>query len=141
VEHTVTPRRSRSEDGFSTVEVVIATPVIALVLLVLAALGLTALHKGSVDTAADAAARAGSLQRDYPAAIAAARQVLNADLDGTCQNGPDPTWPPASDFTPGGQFVLTVTCRSPLLGLPGLPPATTLHGVGVAPIDPNRGLG
>jgi Flp pilus assembly protein TadG len=136
----VNSRRRRSEDGFTSAEVAIATPVIALALLVLAALGLTALNEGSLGDAADAAARAGSLQRSYDAAIAAAQQVLDADLDGTCQGGPVPTWPPAADFTPGGNFVVDVACRSPLLGLPGFPPYTTLHGVGVAPIDPNRGL-
>lgn len=132
--------RRRGQDGFSTVEVVLATPVITISLLFTLVLGLTVIHSGDLGGAVDAAARAGSLQRSYAAAITAAVEVLDEDLDGVCDGGPQPTWPAATSFTPGGDFVVRVACASSLLGFPGLAPHTTLHGTGVAPIDPYRGV-
>ena len=133
-------RQRRGEAGISTVEVVFMIPVIVFVLLTLAALGLGVLARSDLFSAADAAARAGSQERSYTAAIAAAEHVLAADLGGKCAGGATPTWPAASSFIPGGNFVVHVACKSPLLGLPGLPPYTTLHSVGVAPIDQYRGI-
>ena len=136
----MTARRRRGEDGFSSVEVVIVTPILVLVFLVMVAFGHAVTVRSDLTNAVNAAARAGSLQRSYTAAIAAAQHVLDADLGGECDGGPHPTWPAPGSFTAGGNFVIHVDCASPLLGLPALPPDVTLRAVGVSPIDAFRGL-
>lgn len=133
-------RRRRGEEGISSVEVVILVPVLAVVILVAVAFGNAAGVRSDLANAVNAAARAGSLQRSYTAALAAAAQVLDEDLPGECDGGVHPQWPSAASFTPGGDFVITVTCASPLMGLPGMPADVTLHAIGVSPIDRFRGL-
>lgn len=133
------PRR-RGEDGFSSVEVVIAIPVLVLVVMIMVAFGRAVTSRSDLANGVDAAARAGSLQRSYTAAIAAAQQVLTADLAGVCDGGAHPAWPPASSFKPGGLFTVRVSCKVSLLGIPGLPADVTLSQVGVAPLDPYRSI-
>jgi hypothetical protein len=133
-------RRRRGEDGFSSVEVVIIAPALAVVIVLMVAFARAVTARSDLENAANAAARAGSLQRSYPAALAAARQVLAEDLRTECAGGPDPSWSPSASFAPGGDFVVHVSCAVGLLGVPGVPPDVDLHAVGVSPIDPLRGL-
>ena len=133
-------RADRREGGFTSVEVVIAAPVLVLVVIFLVAFGRAVTSRSDLVDGVDAAARAGSLQRSYAAAITAAQQVLDQDLGGVCDGGASPTWPAPGSFVPGGTFTIHVTCRSSLLGIPGLPSDITLAAVGVAPLDPYRGI-
>ena len=133
-------RNRRGEEGFSSVEVVIIAPVLAVVVLLMVAFARAVTARSDLENAANAAARAGSLQRSYPAALEAAQQVLAEDLGTECTGGPQTTWPAPGAFTPGGAFVIHVACAVGLLGVPGVPADVDLHAVGVSPIDPLRGL-
>ena len=133
-------KRRRGEDGFSSVEVVIIAPVLVVVVLLMVAFGTAVSARSDLENAANAAARAGSLQRSYPAAVAAAGQVLEQDLGSACAGGAHPSWPAPASFTPGGDFVIHIDCAVPMLGIPGLPPDVDLHAVGVSPIDPYRSV-
>jgi Flp pilus assembly protein TadG len=137
-----TPRRPRpGQDGISAVEVVLLAPLLTLLLVFLAAFGVLVDVRGDVQNAADDAARAGSDQRTYTAAMTAATQIAAEDLSGRCLDGPTVTGPPPDTFTAGGVFTLQIDCATSLLGLPGLPARKTLTARGIAPLDPYRRTG
>lgn len=135
--------RRRGEAGSATAELVILTPLLILLLLLVVALGRMAGARGDVDGAAAQAARAASIARDPTSATAAATQTAQAALAGqhvTCSHlgvAVDTT-----DFTPGGNVAVTVTCAVDLSTLTGLhlPATETVSDRFVEPLDRYRSL-
>lgn len=139
--HSHRRSQQRDEAGSATAELVILTPVLILLLLFVVALGRLAGARGQVDGAAAQAARAASLARDPAAATASAAQTAQAALGAehiTCTHlgvAVDTT-----QFSPGGNVAVTVSCSVDLGDLTGLhlPATETLQDRFVEPIDRYR---
>lgn len=132
----------RGERGASSVELVIVTPVLIMLILLVVGLGRMTLARQDVDSAAYEAARAASLQRAAGAAArdghAAARRAidqtglschhLQVDVD-------------TSDYQPGGHIQASVTCVADLsdVTLSGLPGTKTYTSDASVPIEQWRG--
>jgi Flp pilus assembly protein TadG len=135
--------RRPAESGIATVEVVVLAPVLVIFMLFVVALGLIVDAKGQVAGAARDAARAGSLQRGYDAAVQVAQDAAAADLGRQCQGGPALDPPPPGEFVAGGLFTVQVRCNVSLRGLNllGLGPAKTITERASAPLDTFRRTG
>ncbi|MBW1601171.1 pilus assembly protein [Streptomyces sp. JJ66] len=127
----------KGDAGLSTIEVVILAPVMMMFVLVLVAFGQLVDGRSSVDSAARDAARAGSLQREAGAAMAAARQAAAADLGDIC-TGPPTVRKTSAGFEPGGLFSVEVSCQVRGLAMIGLDIGTRISGTSSSPIDPYR---
>ena len=136
-------RETAADDaGVSTIEMVILTPLLMFMVLLIVAFGILVDANGTVSNAASDAARAGSLQRTEPAALAAAQTAADADLAGTCSG--TPSVQPAADgmdFTAGGMFAITVTCKADAFGVLGVNDPKTITEQAAAPLDPYRRTG
>ena len=133
--------RSAGERGGATVELVLLTPLLILVLLFVVALGRLASARLEVDSAAAQAARAASMARDPATAAALARQFAAAGLAGhrlTC--APLAVSTDTAAFTPGGWVAVQVTCTASLAGLSllALPGSETITSRFVEPLDVYR---
>jgi hypothetical protein len=142
--HKADPSR---DAGSATVELTIATPLLIAVLVLVAVV----VHRGvdarlRLDDAAHQAARAASLTRTAPAAIAAAEQTA-ADALGqagvVCQ--PVTVDTDTAQFAPGGTVTVTIGCTvshadAVFLGVPG---SRQLTATFTSPVDAwrARGLG
>lgn len=126
------------ERGSMSVEMVVITPVLLLVVMIAVAGGRWVSAEGMAQAAARDAARAASMERSASAASAAAREALaQADTaDAACSSVTD-----VSRFTRGGSVRVTVSCQVPLadLGLVFLPGVTTVTAASTAPVDTWRG--
>lgn len=139
-------RRSRGlaaagEEGGATVELVLLTPLLVLVLLFVVALGRLASARLEVDTAAAGAARAASIARDPATATALARSLATASLAGhhlSCR--PLAISVDTAAFAPGGWVGVRVSCTASLAGLSllRLPGSQTITSRFVEPIDTYR---
>jgi Flp pilus assembly protein TadG len=138
-------RRARpDEKGSLTVELVVLTPVLVLVVLVVVAFGRVAEARQQVVEAARAGAEAASVQ---PSGVAAEQEaeleatVGTSDHALTCATETVTT--DIRHFVPGGQVTVTVACRVPLadLSVSWLPGSTTVQATSTAPIDPYRSVG
>jgi Flp pilus assembly protein TadG len=121
---------------------VLLTPLLVLIMLLAVAAGRLVQARMEVDSAARQAARAASLARDPAAAAAAATATAQQALASqhiTCD--PLNVTPGLSDFTPGGQVTVQVSCTVSLAGLSmlHLPGAQTLTSSFTSPIDEFRG--
>ena len=132
-----------ADRGSASVEIVLATPVLVILMLLAVAGGRLASARGEVDTAARDSARAASLARSSAAAERdgrAAAEATLADRHVTCR---DLTLAiDLTDFQPGGTVTSTVTCAvelSDLTGL-GLPGTRTVSSHFVAAVDRFRGM-
>lgn len=135
-------RRRTAEDGFSTVEVVLLMPVLVLIVLLVVGVGRVEQARLQVTGAARDAARASSLTRTPDAANVQAQAAARTALAGqsvTCVGGPAVSVD-TTQFVPGGQVVVTVTCPARLgdLGFPGLPATKTLTATSASPIEQYR---
>jgi Flp pilus assembly protein TadG len=136
-------RRWRDERGSATVELVILTPLLILLLLFVVAIGRLAGARINVDGVAAQAARAASIARDPQAATSSAQQTAASALSSqhiTCAHlavSVDTT-----DFTPGGSVAVTVSCAVNLTDLTGLdmPVTETVANRAVSPIDKYRSV-
>jgi Flp pilus assembly protein TadG len=133
--------RSTDERGGATVELVLLTPLLIVVLLFVVALGRLASARLEVDSAAAQAARAASLARDPATATALARSLAAASLAGhqlTC--APLAVSTDTAAFAPGGWVAVQVTCTASLAGLSllALPGAETITSRFVEPLDVYR---
>ena len=137
-----TRRERRDRDsGVSTVEVVIALPLLVVLMLFMIYLGIKANLIGQVQNAADDAARMGSAQRYATVAQAEADNAANADLGtNTCVDVagtyPQPGTYPKVDtggFAQSGYYTATVTCTRDVLGV-----TVTVVETGISPIDTYR---
>ena len=131
----------RGETGSVTAELVILTPLLILFLLLVVALGRLSGARLDVNGAAAQAARAASIARDPSAATADASQTAAASLASqhlTCNHLSVAV--DTSQFTPGGDVAVTVTCSVDLSALTGLhlPASETLTHRFVEPIDRYR---
>jgi Flp pilus assembly protein TadG len=132
----------RGDDGFGTVEMVLLTPVLVLLLLLVVGVGRVEQARLQVTGAARDAARAASLSRTADAAASQAQASADVALAGqsvTCVGGPVVSVD-TSQFVPGGQVVVTVTCPARLgdLGFPGLPATKTLTATAASPLEQYR---
>lgn len=132
-------RRHTGERGGATVELVILTPALLVLLVVVVAGGRLVGTRGDLDSAAREAARAGSLAPTATAAQTAATDAARTALSERHLDCPSPKVDvDVTRFAPGGTVAVTVSCIVGLadLGLPGLPGERAIQSRAVAPIDP-----
>jgi Flp pilus assembly protein TadG len=142
---TSSPRSRRPqsrERGSAAAELVLVTPFLFLLLLFAVAAGRLVQARLDVDSAAEQAARAASLARTPAAASAQATSVAQAALAGqsvTCS--PAVITPDTTDFTPGGEVTVQVSCTVHLsdLSLLHVPGTETITATFTSPIDTYRG--
>jgi Flp pilus assembly protein TadG len=132
----------QGDRGSAAVEMVLLTPLLMLFLLLIVAAGRLVQARMEVDSAAEQAARAASLARDPASAAAAATATAQSALasqDVTCD--PMRVSPDLSDFIPGGQVTVQVSCTVSLAGLAmlHLGGGETLTSTFTSPIDVYRG--
>lgn len=136
--------RPTSERGSATVELVLITPVLLLMLVFVVFLGRLGQARNDVDRAARDAARAASIARLPEDAEAAGRDAARATLESggaSCRQMAVSV--DAAGFVPGGTVSATVTCTVDLADVAGLglPGATTLTASFREPVDTYRGIG
>lgn len=134
-------RGGRGERGSMAVEVVILAPVLMAFILLIVAFGRYVAVNGDIEATARDAARAASLETDWAAARQSAAHVVNQGLeDGMSCVQLDMG---GSDWRPGGEVVVRLTCRVSYdgLGLIGLPGGVDVDTTSVAPLDPYRRFG
>jgi Flp pilus assembly protein TadG len=145
---TTRPRRMRrlrgDESGSVATELVLLTPLLIVLLLFVVALGRLAGARLDVNGAAAQAARAASIARDPATATAMATQTATSALGSdhvTCGHLTVAT--NTSQFQPGGQVAVTVTCTVDLGDLVGLrlPTAETVSSTSTSVIDTYRTAG
>jgi len=140
----VPPRDTRpcSQKGSISAELVILTPVVVVFVMLVLGLGRYELARqqviGAARAGADAAAVVSSANQAQRAATDAATQVVGSRHSCTRLEVVADT----GQFVPGGVVRVTVYCRVEFsdLTVPGLPGATTVQAVQVAPIDPYRSV-
>lgn len=135
--------RLHSDDGSYTVELVLWTPVIALLIVLIVAAGRIVAAGSDATGASRDAARAASLQTNMTAAKAAARQ---AALDSFGRQGDrckKLTVNVSGSVTPGGLVTVSVACTASLsdLAIPGAPGSRTLSATSTVPIETTRSGG
>lgn len=133
-------RKDRDSGGVS-VELVLLTPLLILILLFVVALGRLAGARLEVDGAAAQAARAAALASNPTAATAVALQTAQGALSSdhvTCAHFDVST--DTADFTPGGDVAVTITCRVDLGDLSGLrlPAAESITSTANSVVDTYR---
>ncbi|MFI0596667.1 TadE/TadG family type IV pilus assembly protein [Streptomyces griseus] len=136
----------QGDRGSYAVETAILAPVMISLLLLMVAFGRVTEADGAVDSAARAAARAASLERDAGSAQNAARAAAERSLLGegiTCTVSSIEIDTGGFSLDLGVDAVVTarVACTANLsdIGLPGLPGAKTLTASWSSPIDTYRG--
>lgn len=135
--------RSRNERGSASMELVLITPAVLLLLLFVVAGGRLVLSRERVDAAARDAARAGTIARSAPTAQADARRAANARLAEagvTCRTLD--VHVDLTDFRPGGTVTTTINCTVDLadLTLLGVPGTRTITSTAVETVDTFRGV-
>ena len=138
-------RRRSADSGSATVELVILTPAVLLLLGLVVIGGRIALADNAISGVAGSAAREASLARSPAQAIAAAQTTASstlADQNLHClstQVDVDTAGFAAAPGT-GASVRVDVYCTVALneMALPGLPGSRTLHDFSVSPLDPYR---
>jgi Flp pilus assembly protein TadG len=128
--------------GSASLELVLLTPVLLVLLLFVVMGGRYAQARADVDSAARDAARAGSLERSSPAATAAAEGAAArrlADRDVVCTDLEVQL--DVTNFRPGGDVGATVSCTVDLSDLTGLgvPSSVSFESDFREPVDVFRG--
>lgn len=136
-------RRARGDDGSYTVEMVLWTPVLALLLVVIVAAGRIVAAGSDATEAARDAARAASLQTAMPQARQAARQAARASFSQQGDTCHKLSVTVSGSVVPGGLVTVTVSCTASLsdLAIPGAPGHRTLSSSSTAPIENTRSAG
>ncbi|MFI5905490.1 TadE/TadG family type IV pilus assembly protein [Streptomyces cyaneofuscatus] len=141
-------RGLRHDRGSYALETAILAPAMISLLLLMAAFGRVIDADGAVDSAARAAARAASLERDAGTAQSAARAAADRSLQGegitcTASSVDVDTGGFSLDLGVDATVQATIACTANLsdIGLPGLPGAKTLTASWSSPIDTYRGRG
>jgi Flp pilus assembly protein TadG len=138
--------RSRGDSGSAALELAVATPAVLLIVLLIIAAGRMSTAHSQVQEAARDAARAASLQRDLPAAIAAAQTTTTAAFAGQQVHCTHLDTTTSGSFgTPGvgGSVHVVVSCQVPLrdLSLLPLPGSRTVTADATSVLDTYRGEG
>jgi Flp pilus assembly protein TadG len=138
------PRPARNDAGFSSLELVIITPVVLAMLLLVVGFGRLTHGRQLVQEAAAAGARAATLDSNPVRADADARQAAHDILTPggiSCQTFS--TSVNTDDFRPGGQVSVAITCTVGLsdLGLAGFPGSKTMTASATSPLDQFRQYG
>jgi Flp pilus assembly protein TadG len=131
--------KPRHETGSATVEAVVLVPVLMLFVLLAIAFGRYQTAREEVIGAARAGAEAAAIMPSAQSAKTAANEAaLPALSTSPCHRVVVAT--DTSDFMPGGEVTVTVSCTVELsdIGAPGLPGQSTVTISQVAPIDPYR---
>ena len=133
----------RDDRGSATIELVLATIPLILMLLFVVFCGRMADTRQRIDDAAHQAARAASLARSPSGAVAdaqaeAARALADAGIG--CQ--PLAVKTDTRGWGPGSTVTVTITCTVGLsdLALLGVPGSTTLQSSFASPLDVHRSL-
>lgn len=142
--HHLSSPHTRDRGSYALETAVLAPAVIALLGLMIA-FGRVTDAEGAVDSAAHAAARAASLERDAPTAHSKAQSAITRSLEGdgiTCRASSVAvdTSGYATDVGEAANVTATVSCTANLadIALPGLPGAKTLTAAWTSPIDTYR---
>lgn len=135
--------RAADDRGLATIELVLMTPVLLLVLSFLVVAGRLTTVRGDIASTTRDSARAASMASTYEQALVEARSVAEASLGGrdvTCRNLTVSLGDPAT-FLPGGTVAVTVTCEVSLadVAIPGLPGTRRISDSSVEVIDRYRG--
>lgn len=136
--------RARSrQDGIAALELVLLTPLALAALGFVVVAGRLATVRADVAAASRDAARAASLARTHPEAVAAATSAAAGTLaaqEVTCGQL-DVTVSDASGFVAGGEVVATVSCAVSLadVALPGLPGSRRVEAAAAEVLDRFRG--
>ncbi|WP_329583500.1 TadE/TadG family type IV pilus assembly protein [Streptomyces sp. NBC_01361] len=138
-------RLMRQDRGSYALETAVLAPVLIAILGLMIAFGRITDADGAVDSAAHAAARAASLERDAGTAQAKAQDAVTRSLSGegiTCQtsNVAIDTSGYATDVGEAATVTASISCTANLsdIALPGLPGAKTLSASWTSPIDTYR---
>ncbi|MET7563687.1 TadE family protein [Streptomyces sp. NPDC005479] len=146
-----TPRRRltralRRDQGSYAVETAVLAPAMIALLLLMVAFGRVIDADGAVDSAARAAARAASLERDAGSAQNKAQAAAARSLEGegiTCRTSSVTvdTAGYSLDIGVDANVTASIACTADLsdIGLPGLPGSKTLRASWTSPIDTFRG--
>ena len=138
-------RWNRQDDrGSSTVELVLLTPALLIVVLTIVAFGRVSESRQQVAEAASAGAEAATVASDASDAVSVAESDATAEVSGHLRSCVHPLIETdTSHFYPGGFVTVTVTCDIGLsdLVVPGLPRTTSIQASSTAPIDPYRAVG
>lgn len=135
----------RGERGSTSIEAAIVIPTVMIFILLMVAAGRVALAQSQVVTAAEAGARAASIERSSGQARSSAAQVAAATLDsGGVSCSPNVSTSTGGFAVPVGQpasVTTTVTCTVALgdLAVPGLPGSRTFTSTATSPLDTYRG--
>ncbi|MFE5108380.1 TadE family protein [Streptomyces sp. NPDC056663] len=139
-------RAVRRDRGSYAVETAVLAPVMIALLLLMVAFGRVIDADGAVDSAARAAARAASLERDAGSAQNKAQAAAARSLEGegiTCQTSSVvvDTAGYSLDIGVDANVTASIACTADLsdIGLPGLPGSKTLRASWTSPIDTFRG--
>lgn len=140
----MTRRTDRGDRGSLTVELVLLTPALFLIVLTIVTFGRISQARQQVAEAASAGAEAAAVSSTASGAVTGAQLDADAALGAhahTCRQPRIET--DTGHFYPGGFVTVTVTCRVALsdLAVPGLPGATDISTSSTAPIDPYRAVG
>lgn len=135
--------RPADDRGLATIELVLMTPVLLLVLSFLVVAGRLTTVRGDVASSTRDSARAASMASTYEQALVDARSTAEASLGGrdvTCRNLSVKLGDPTT-FVPGGTVAVTVTCEVSLadVAIPGLPGTRRISDSSVEVIDRYRG--
>jgi Flp pilus assembly protein TadG len=133
----------RRDRGAATTEMVLITPVLILLLLLIALAGRYSTARADVTGAARDGARAASIERSAPAAAAAGEQAARDSLmrTGIACDSVDVT-SDVSGFAAGGIVEVEVACQVRLgdLGLLAIPGNKTIVASSAEPVDTYRAL-
>ncbi|MFD5065105.1 TadE/TadG family type IV pilus assembly protein [Streptomyces sp. NPDC058394] len=139
-------RGLRRDRGSYAVETAVLAPAMIALLLLMVAFGRVIDADGAVDSAARAAARAASLERDAGSAQNKAQAAAARSLEGegiTCRTSSVvvDTAGYSLDIGVDANVTASIACTADLsdIGLPGLPGSKTLRASWTSPIDTFRG--
>lgn len=141
----MTARRGRRcERGAAAIELVLMAPVLLAVLLLVVGLGRMAQARQQIESVAADSARAASLERNTALSAAAARTAAQRSLgDGGLSCTGLQVHVDISDYQPGGQIQVTVSCTAQLrdVALSGLPGTRVFTATSTVPIETYRAVG
>lgn len=133
--------RQRDERGVASIELVLMTPVLVIVLLFVVGLGRMAHARQQIDAVAADSARAASLERNTTLSAQAAQTTAERSLGQAGVSCTDlQVHVDLANYQPGGEVRVTVSCTAQLhdVALAGFPGTKTFSATSVVPIETYR---